>query len=70
MSLDEFIIAWFCLIDDALPMITGGKRLWQAGLEPKWHWCNQLRRGLLLRTLCILSTGLRATTLFSLLLLC
>lgn len=35
MSLDEFIIACFCLIDDALPLITGGKRLRQAGPEPK-----------------------------------
>jgi len=35
MSLDEFIITCFCLIDDALPIITGGKRLRQAGPQPK-----------------------------------
>jgi hypothetical protein len=35
MSLDEFIIACFCLIDDALPLITNGKRLRQAGPQPK-----------------------------------
>jgi hypothetical protein len=35
MSLDDFIITCFCLIDDALPVITGGKRLRQAGPQPK-----------------------------------
>jgi hypothetical protein len=31
MSLDDFILTCFCLIDDALPIITNGKRLRQAG---------------------------------------
>ena len=35
MSLDDFIIACFCLIDDALPTILKGKRLRSRGPEPK-----------------------------------
>src|SRR5262249_26011509 len=35
MSLDELIIAWFCLIDDLLPKLTQGKRLRQRGPAPK-----------------------------------
>ncbi len=35
MSLDELIIAWFCLIDDLLPSVTGGTRLRQRGPLPK-----------------------------------
>lgn len=35
MSLDDFMITCLCLIDDALPIITGGKRLRQAGPQPR-----------------------------------
>ena len=35
MSLDELIIAWFCLIDDVLPIVTAGKQLRQRGPAPK-----------------------------------
>ena len=35
MSLDDLIIAWFCLIDDLLPQVTGGQRLRQRGPQPK-----------------------------------
>ncbi len=35
MNLDDFIIACFCLIDDLLPTVTGGKRLRQRGPMPK-----------------------------------
>src|SRR5579885_2797153 len=35
MSLDDFILTCFCLLDDALPLIPNGKRLRQAGPEPK-----------------------------------
>ena len=35
MSLDELIIAWFCVIDDLLPQVTEGKRLRQRGPMPK-----------------------------------
>lgn len=35
MSLDELIIAWFCVIDDLLPKVTEGKRLRQRGPAPK-----------------------------------
>jgi hypothetical protein len=34
MNLDELIIAWFCLIDDLLPVATGDQRLRQAGPAP------------------------------------
>jgi hypothetical protein len=26
MNLDELIIAWFCVIDDLLPRLSGGSR--------------------------------------------
>jgi hypothetical protein len=35
MGLDDFIITCVCLIDEALPTIIGGKRLRQAGPQPK-----------------------------------
>jgi len=35
MRLDDVMITCFCLIDDALPLVTGGKRLRQAGPHPK-----------------------------------
>lgn len=35
MSLDDLIIAWFCLIDDLLPGVTEGKRLRQRGPAPR-----------------------------------
>lgn len=35
MNLDDFIITCFCLIDDLLPHITGGKRLRARGPQPK-----------------------------------
>ncbi len=35
MSLDDFILAWFCLIDDTLPSIRAGKRLRSHGPRPK-----------------------------------
>jgi hypothetical protein len=35
MSLDDLIIAWFCVIDDLLPKVTEGKRLRQRGPAPK-----------------------------------
>lgn len=35
MSLDELIIAWFCVIDDLLPKVIEGKRLRQRGPAPK-----------------------------------
>jgi hypothetical protein len=34
MNLDELIIAWFCLIDDLLPLALGKERLRQAGPAP------------------------------------
>src|SRR5215831_11687084 len=34
MSLDDLIIAWFCVIDDLLPKVTAGKRLRQRGPQP------------------------------------
>lgn len=34
MNLDELIIAWFCLIDDLLPLAVGNERLRTAGPEP------------------------------------
>jgi hypothetical protein len=34
MSLDKFIITCFCWIDDALPFVTEGKKLRQAGPQP------------------------------------
>jgi hypothetical protein len=34
MNLDDFIITCFCLIDDLLPHITGGKRLRARGPQP------------------------------------
>src|SRR5215472_7828226 len=35
MSLDDLIIAWFCLIDDLLPGVTEGTRLRQRGPAPR-----------------------------------
>jgi hypothetical protein len=35
MSLDDLIIAWFCVIDDLLPKMTESKRLRQRGPAPK-----------------------------------
>lgn len=35
MNLDELIIACFCVIDDLVPSVTGGKRLRQRGPLPK-----------------------------------
>lgn len=35
MSLDDFIITCFCLIDEMLPQVTGGKRVRQHGPQPK-----------------------------------
>jgi hypothetical protein len=35
MSLDELIIAWFCVLDDLLPKVPEGKRLRQRGPAPK-----------------------------------
>lgn len=35
MSLDEFIITCFCWIDDALPVVTGGKKVRPSGPQPK-----------------------------------
>lgn len=34
MNLDDLIIAWFCLIDDLLPLALGNERLRQAGPAP------------------------------------
>jgi hypothetical protein len=34
MNLDELIIAWFCLIDDLVPLAIGTERLRQTGPEP------------------------------------
>ena len=34
MDLDTFIIAVFCLVDDAIPQLTGGHRLRERGSEP------------------------------------
>ncbi len=34
MNLDDCIIAWFCLIDDLLPVVLHGQRLRQRGPHP------------------------------------
>ncbi|MGZ3639009.1 MAG: hypothetical protein ACXVCX_14360, partial [Ktedonobacterales bacterium] len=34
MDLDDFIIAVFCLIDEAVPRVTHGQRLRQRGPQP------------------------------------
>jgi hypothetical protein len=34
MDLDDFIIAVFCLVDEAIPRVTGGHRLRERGPEP------------------------------------
>src|SRR5690349_13716664 len=34
MNLDELIIAWFCLIDDLVPLAIGNEDLRQSGPEP------------------------------------
>ena len=34
MDLDDFIIAVFCLVDEAMPQVTGGRRLRQRGPQP------------------------------------
>lgn len=34
MSLDDFIITCFCWIDDALPIVTAGKKARASGLQP------------------------------------
>ncbi len=35
MPLEDFIIAIFCWIDDQFPLLTGGHRLRQRGVNPK-----------------------------------
>jgi len=35
MDLDDFIIAVFCLVDEAIPTVLGGQRLRQRGSQPK-----------------------------------
>jgi hypothetical protein len=37
MDLDEFIISVFCVVDESLPIITGGQRLRQRGPQPTLH---------------------------------
>jgi hypothetical protein len=34
VNLDDLIIAWFCLIDDVLPLAVGNKRLRTSGPMP------------------------------------
>jgi hypothetical protein len=34
MDLDDFIIAVFCLVDEAIPQLTGGYRLRERGPQP------------------------------------
>src|SRR5437879_850011 len=34
MDLDDFIIAVFCLVDEAVPRVTEGRRLRQRGRQP------------------------------------
>ena len=34
MDLDDFIIAVFCVVDEALPLVLGGRRLRQRGPQP------------------------------------
>lgn len=34
MDLDEFIVATYCLIDEAIPLVLAGRRLRQRGPAP------------------------------------
>jgi DDE family transposase len=42
MDLDDFIIAVFCVVDETVPMVTGGRRLRQRGPEPLLSDCEVL----------------------------